>query len=400
MPRRGYRGPPPIRFYTPKELRRQPNRQVRQSIRAQQAPIITAQKLADQRAEAARRAMQGFGLAGASILKDAAPMAGDAYRQASEAESRLASGFAGDTAQRVRETVAAQQAQIDRLARGGQITAPPIEARQNAMYAGEGFIPAASNEAQAANAISYAAQQPSIQEGRTLQAIQGNIAQQAQDDQQYTQAMLDLAAKEPELRSQIMHELQQNELAKRQAWVQEQAQQMVQQRFRVTSGQAQQRINLERRGQNIQARETNARLQLSRANLRLAQARDRRAVRDALVQGHRIDSAASHAAGYLIDRNGNPILNKQGKRIPVHSSSGGGGTNTGPGSTAWKQAYRYAQETYVQPNIEGTTTPDPTWTATPYPRMVRYLVGSYGLTRGQARKLLRGMGIKPNTKRG
>lgn len=390
--------PPPYKFYGPKALARQANRQVRQSIAAQQAPIKTAQALADARAAAAQKAIQGFGLAGASILRDAAPLAGDAYRQAGQAESTMAAGFAGQTAQDVRNTVAQQQAMIDRLAPGGQMQAPNTEGMQNALYEGSGFIPGSSNEQQAANAITAASAQPGIQEGRTLQAVQGSVAQQAQDDQQYVQDMLDLAKQEPQLRTQIMQQLQANELAKRNAYVQQQAQNMVNRRFNVSAGQAQQRINIERQ-------QGNARIALSKANLRLSQSRDRQAVRQALIQGHRIDSSASHARGYLVDRNGNPILGKGGKHIPVHeaSGSGSGGANTGPGSTSYKEAYRHATSSYIDPGLgtdgNGHKIPDPTFTRPPFPHMVSQLVNGYGLTRGQARKLLIGMGIKPNGKR-
>jgi len=386
-------GPPPIKFYTPRQLRQQTNQQVRQTIRAQQAPIVSAQKLADQRATAARAAMQGFGLAGAAILKGAAPQAGDAYRQAAAEESGMANAFAGSTAQAMQQDVANRQALIDRLAPGGQMVGQPNpQAVQNSMYLAHGFDPGASNEALAANAINLASDQPGIQVGRTQEQMQGSIVQQAQDDQQYTKQMLDLAATVPQLRTQIMQQLQANEMAKRSAWIQQQAQNSL-------TGYR----NAQVRQSNARIQQGNARIALQAANLRLSQAKDRQAVRQQLRTGKRIDSAASHAAGYLIDRNGDPMLNGKGQRIPVYSSSGGGagaGSKTGPGSTSWKEAYRYAQSTYIQPMITGTNTPDPTWKATPYPRMIRYLRGSYGLTRGQAVRLLRGMGIKRTTKRG
>jgi len=388
-------GPPAFKWYTPRQLNRQAGRIARQSIKASQAPIISAQKLADARAAAARQAMQGFGLAGASILKDAAPLAGQAYQQAAQAQASLAQGFSGDVAQRVRNTVGQEQALVDKFAPGGQVAAPNVQGMQNALYAGTGYIPGVSNEGMAASQIATSALQPSIQEGRTTEAMRGSEISQAADDQQYTQQMLDLAAKQPELRTQILQQLQQNELAKRNAWLQQQAQASL-------IGSRQASINQGNRRLNMEERQGNARIALQAAGLRLQQARDRQSVRQALVQGHRIDSSASHAAGYLIDRNGNPILNGRGQRIPVQSGAGGagGGAKTGPGSTSWKEAYRYAQSNYIQPDIMGTNTPDPTWKATPYPRMVRYLIGSYGLSRGQARRLLRGMGIKPNTKRG
>jgi len=392
------RRPPPIRFFTPKQLRQQANAQVQASIKAQQAPIISAQQAADARARAAQAAIAGFGTAAAGILKDTAPMAGQAFRDAATAEGGLAAGYSGQAAHDVQAQVDANQAMIDRLAPGGQGAGPDVQGMQNAMYAQGGYIPGASNEAQAANAITQAAAQPGISLAGTQETLTAAQAQQATDDQQYVKDMLDLAAQEPQLRQQIMQQLQQNEMAKRSAWVQQQAQQMVNQRFNVSSRQAQQRINIEQRRMRIAEQQGNARLALEAGNLRLSQARQRQSVRQALINGQRIDSSASHAAGYLIDRNGNPILDRSGKRIAVQSaSSGRGGAKTGPGSTSWKEAYRYAQHTYAQQNIAGV--PDPTWKQPPMPKMVTYLSGAYGLTRGQARKLLIGMGFKANGKR-
>jgi hypothetical protein len=388
--------PPPIRFYGPKALGRQANRIVRQSIQAEQAPIKTAQQMAASRALAQQQMIAGFGKAAMGILAQQAPLAGQAYRQAATAEGQLAGGLSQGAAQAVRQRVDASQALIDRLAPGGAMAPGSTDPTglADTLYTQGAMIPGAANEQHAAAAITAASAMPGIEAGMTQQAIQSAQTKAAADDQQYTQQMLDLAAKEPQLRSQIMQQLQSNEMAKRSAWVQEQAQNMVQQRFNVSSRQAQQRINIEQR-------QGNARLALSAANLRLSQARDRQAVRQALIQGHRIDASASHAAGYLIDHNGNPIVGRGGKRIPVYASSGGaggGGNKTGPGSTSWKEAYRYATSTYVQPNI-APGTPDPTFTRPPFPKMVTHLVGAYGLSRGQARKLLVGMGIRPNGKR-
>jgi len=392
--------PPPIRFYTPKQLRGQANKQVRASIAAQQAPIVSAQKLADARATAAQQAMLEFGQTAAGMLKDTGSRIGEGYRTAGLAQGQLAQGFSGQAAQAVQEQVDRSQAIINQQAPGGQLAAPDVQGMQNTMYAEGGYIPGSSLEEQAAAANRWGAEQPGIQLAATREDVGQAQRQQVVDDQQYVQQMLDLAAQEPQLRSQIMQQLQANELAKRSAWVQQQAQNMVQQRFNVSSRQAQQRINIEQQRANIYARQGQARLYLQAQNLKLAQARDARAVRQALIQGHRIDSAASGRAGYLIDRNGDAILNKQGKHIPIYQTggSGAGGSKTGPGSTSWKEAYRYAQKTYIRQNI-APNTPDPLFHRPPFPKMVTYLAGSYGLTRGQARKLLVGMGIKPNGKR-
>jgi hypothetical protein len=413
-----------MRFYNPRQLARQANRQVRASIQAQQAPIKTAQAQADQRAAAAQEALKGFGLAAAGILAKSAPLAGQAYQQAAAEESQLAGGYSQQAAQAVQQHVASSQALIDQLAPGGAATSPNTSGMADALYAQGGYIPGAANEQQAAIAITHASEQPGISAGQTQQDLVQAQAKQAIDDQQYTQQMLDLAASKPELRSQIMQQLQQNEMAKRAAWVQEQAQQSL-------TGYRGAELGLSQRRINVAERQGNARLALSAADLKLREAADQRAVRQALIQGHRIDSSASHAAGYLIDRNGNPILGKGGKQIPVQSSSGSSGSNAGVGSSGYHQAvravhtllvpapvpnaggknpyagsYKYlakpGQGTFVQGY--GWYTNDAKQAVTQpkyaFPRAVVYLANAYGISRKAARKaLVLGGYPKPNGQR-
>jgi hypothetical protein len=400
--------PPPIRFYNPRQLRQQANRIVRSSIAAEQAPIKTAQALAASRALQQQQMIAGFGRAAMGILAQSAPMAGQAYKDAATAEGQLAGGLSQGAAAAVQQRTQASQAMIDRLAPGGALAPGSTNPTglSDTLYTQGALIPGAASEQRAAAAITQASEQPGIFAGQTENDIIKAQAKAAADDQQYTQSLLDLAAKEPALRQQIMDELQKNEMSKRSAWVQEQAQAALTGYRGAEIQQGQQRLNQSARRIAIAERQGNARIALQAANLRLAQARDRQSVRQALIQGQRIDSSASHAAGYLIDRNGDPILGKGGNRIPVHTSSGGGakGVNTGPGSTAWKEAYRYAHSNYLPQYITPPSgnTPgvlDPTWSQPKFPRMQSYLMQAYGLNRAQARKLLVGLGIKPNGKR-
>ena len=433
---RGF-APPPIHFLNQRQMNRQANRQTRQSIKLQQAPIVTAQAAADARAVAAQKAMQGFGLAAAGILKDSAGQVPQVYRDIAKEQAGLAGGFSKQAGDQVRGEVASSQALIDRLAPGGAAAAPNVQGMQDAAYAQGGYIPGAANEQQAAIANRYALEQPGIQVSRTQQQIEGAQAQQGIDDEQYVKQMMDIAAQEPQLRTQIMQQLQQNELAKRSAYIQQQAQSLVQQRFGTTSRQAQQRIN-------IAQRQGNARIALEAANLRLSQARDRQSVRQALKAGHRIDASASHAAGYLIDHNGDPITGKGGKRIPVHEagggSGGGAGGGYGVGSTHYGEAVRsvdniiptpranpqyfagssntpdaptIAYKYYARPGkgvqvpgsgwytnkaSEAAVTPAKAGVAT-FADGVNYLMNSYGLRRGAARKALIAGGWKPTGQR-
>ena len=427
--------PPPFKFYGPKALGRQANRQVAASIKAQQAPIKTAQAAADARAAAAQQAIQGFGLAAAGILRDSAARIPQVYRDTATAESGLAAGFSQQAGDAVRNQVATNQATIDRLAPGGQETAPNVQGMQDALYAGGGYIPGASNEAQAAAQETYGLEQPAIQVSQTQQDLMSAQAKQATDDQTYVQQMMTLAAQEPQLRTQIMQQLQANEMAKRSAYIQQQAQQLVNQRFGVTSRQAQERINVSRQ-------QGNARLALSAANLRLSQSRQNLAVKKFLQQGGTIDASASHAAGYLIDHNGDPIMDKSGKRIPV-ASTGSGRTASGAygvGSTKYGEAVRSVNSLIPTPRANpnyfagspntpdaptigykyfarpgvGTLVPGSGWftnkpseaAATPkragvstFADGVNFLMNSYGLARPAARRALVAGGWKPTGQR-
>ena len=390
--------PPRYVFYTPKQLNRQANRQVRQSIRAAQAPIVSAQKLADARAAAARESLKGFTLAGAEIMKDAAPLAGQAYAQAGRAESSMAGAFAGSTADAIRADVARRQGLIDQFAHGGQLAPVDATGRQNTLAAG-GFDAGVSNEQLAGQQIAYAGEQPAYEIGRGQQAIVGNIHEQEQADQQYVQQMLDLAAKASELRTQILHDLQANELAKRNSWMQWQAQQALTGSRLVSQRQAQQRINIERQ-------------------------RYRQAVNEAKRQGRRVDATNSYALGYLVDREGRPILDRNGNRIKPQPRSSSG--SPGVGGSGYKQAVRavhslstpkpaqglYAgQYKYMAQPGKGTFiqgygwyTNDKNQAATTskynYGQAVTYLMNAYSINRKAAVKALTLGGWKRPSKKG
>jgi len=73
---------------------------------------------------------------------------------------------------------------------------------------------------------------------------------------------------------------------------------------------------------------------------------------DAIVQGRRIDSSASRAAGYLIDKSGRPILNKAGKRIPIASSSSSSSSSSAAAKKAYQKAVEEARSMYEDSTIK------------------------------------------------
>lgn len=368
-----------------KPVVRAANRMVKSQIAAARKPI-----LADQ--AAARAALQGYGIAAGQLMKGIGPADQQAYSQAAAEESGLASGFAGQTAQDVRNAQTAGQQFQNQMAKGAasQEQVNPADL-QNALYDQAGYIPGSSLESQGAAAAAWGNAQPAIQASHT----EGDITA---SDANYAKQLLAIASQEPALRNQILHQLYGDQL-------QGEAQGLVNAKFglqqRVDNANIARGKALTRQGQ-ARLRQDQVRLNYQGQSLALRSQSQKLAVQKYLRQGNTIDPSASRAAGHLVDGNGKPILDKKGKPIPYatysSSSTGKGGKNTGPGSTSYKEAYRYASShyktQYISPGVA-----DPTQTRPPFHQMVSYLVSGYGVTRQQARKMLVGMGVKPDGKR-
>ena len=367
-----------------KNIAKTANRMAKNQIAAARKPI-----LADQ--EAARAALQGYGLAAGHLLQGIGPADQKAYEQAAQEESALAGGFAGQAADQVRQAQQGGQGFADQIGLKGADSQEQVkpEDLHNALYDLGGYIPGSSLESQGAAAAAWGNAQPAIQTART----EGDITQ---SDSNYAKQLLSIASQEPQLRQSLLHQLYGDAL-------QGQAQNLVNAKFgeqvRVDNANIARGKALTRQGE-ARIKQGQVRLKIEGQNLVLRQQSQKLAVQKYLREGHTIDPSASRAAGYLVDGDGNPITTKNGKKIPyqTYSGTGKGGKNTGPGSTAYKDAYRYAashyKTEYVAPGV-----PDPTQTRPPFAKMVNYLVSGYGVTRGQARKILISQGIKPDGKR-
>ena len=360
-----------------KNLVKVANRMTKAQINAARKPV-----LADQ--QAARAALQGYGIAAGKLMQGIGPADQQAYEQAASEQAGLASGFSGQAAGQVAD---AQQAGSDfssKIGLNGVDSQQQVNPQdlQNALYDQAGYIPGSSLESQGAAAGAWGNAQPAIQASHT----EGDLVS---SDANYAKQLLSIAAQEPQLRGQILSQLYKDQLSG-------QAQGLINAKFgeqvRVDNAHIARDQALTRQGQ--------IRLNISGQSLVLRQQSQKLAVQKYIRQGNTIDASASRAAGYLVDGAGNPITTKNGKKIPyqTYSGTGSGGKNTGPGSTAYKDAYRYAAQhfsvKYISPGVA-----DPTQTLPSFVKMQRYLVKGYGVTRGQARKILIANGVKPDGKR-
>lgn len=139
------------------------------------------------------------------------------------------------------------------------------------------------------------------------------------------------------------------------------------------------------------------------ARVKAADAAVKAAAKKQEIEYGRIDSAASRATGFLIDRAGRPILDKSGKPIPVAKTAGTKQSGLTPyqATRAYEKASNlaetlfYGYRTVGDKRVPATQAPDfdpnnsATWGtgSAQYPQAMQRLLGT-GISRAQARAIL------------
>lgn len=381
---------------TQKQLNRRANQQAAAALKASQAPILQQQQIADQRAAAARQAMQAVGAAGASILQPVGDRNAAAYDQATKETANLVGGLTGQLGAHMAADQAAASDFRSKMAPGSasQEQVNP-ENVQNATYDLGAVIPGSSLAEQGAAATAYGNEMPAIPLSTAANQEAASVGQQGLDDQQYADQLLQLAQQEPQVRAQILDQLYQTEASKANALTQQQAQNLYAAEFGQKTAYDNAQIGLAQQ----RVKQTGVRLQLQQQGLRLRSQSQALAVKKANIDWSRIDSSASKATGYLMTKGGQYVTDKNGKKIPVAVSSTAKSPKfTGPGSTAYRSAYSYASSHFM-PKYIAPGVVDPTQVRPSFVQMQSHLVNAYGVSRAQARKILVGLGIKPDGKR-
>lgn len=366
-------------------------------------------------AEAA--ALAAAGEAGARILRESADVAQAPYQQASAATQQLAGGFSGAMTDRL---TAAQVAAAEFAKTQGvpAYTSPvDIQASGDAAYSQGTYIPGSALQKGGADAAASANRMVGVQALSTQADVRGRVKQT--DDE-----LIELASKRPELRQQVMDELFQREREKFQASTQRDAQQLYREQFGLEKVKTRADI-----AHDVRADKTAAeRARISNKNYQLAVKRHALAVKKAEKEGHGVDAAASKGLGKLVDDEGQPILDKNGKEIPFKT---GGAGKVPPGVKAYRQAVPEARQIRGEPveNDSRTRSTPGRYIAKPgakgvFPGMgglpattndpnkaerdsefgsfneaQAYIMEAYGLNKAQARRALVAAGWKPDGQR-
>lgn len=293
----------PFAPLTPKQI----NTQVDQRVQAAFGPqeqLIKSQ--ADQRratAEAAAKAL-------ADLQAAIGPGIEGAFRSGADQIAGLGAGYAGAARQALEGDAATLQTGLQANARG----ALPPETLQailseaaptktaDTIYGLGGSLPA---QGMIREGLAFGAQ-GRLLPGQTLARGQEEVFQAGADE---SKALLELAAKRPEYREQVIDALYKLELDKLNARI------------------AQSELGIKTRAQKLYERQFGETVRSNKADESIRRqslanqiANHELAVAKAQAQGLEVNASASKSLGYLVDQYGNPIKDKHGKRIPIKDS--------------------------------------------------------------------------------
>jgi hypothetical protein len=395
----------------------------------EKAEIERQRALAAARAERDRMALTGLASAAAQMQQGIGPGIQGAYGAAAGQVGDLAKGFTGALADRMgagqEASVAAAQAQ------GAPVGAlgPNVDAQRDVMYGLGGYIPGADLARQGAAAATWGQGLPSI----TAAALSGDFRramhEAAAQDDEYAQQLIQHAAKFPAERDRALEELRGYELEKKKfAFDQQQATR--------EHGLNVRQVGIQERAQGLYEKQFGEEVRSTRVKEKLAAhelilegqklALDRKEyvadVKNAAKKGRQIDASASKVYGFIVDKQGNFVLDKKGRKIKVKAakgSSSGTQEERNPYGAAVEAAKTLRGEPLEAPSdklppprgqyiarqgIRGVF-PDGT---TNNPALARrdadmtfaeaqgYLQARYGLSRAKARQALVASGWKPD----
>jgi hypothetical protein len=309
------------------------------------------------------------------------------YTQAEKEIQGITSGYT----QAMKDKMTAEQAKEADFAKsqGAPATPPAVDAGALAdtLYHGGAGIPGSSLVSQGATAATLAASQPAILASGSIQAVKSAAAEGEQ-------SLLDLAAKRPELRTQILDELYKREDAKfsnrlqgRQVKVQEDAQKLYKSQFDET-------------GRHHRATETAAekRYRLAsakaEADYKLKVSKYQTDLDKAAAEGRQPDAALSGKYGYIVDKNGRPILGPRGNRINVAKTPAQkAAAKKKPAGTAdERHPYQAATKGAAKDLADNKASSSGGRT---FKEEVTYLMSAHGLSRKRARQAAIAAGWKP-----
>ncbi len=448
-PGRGYwagpkKGPRPVNPLAPlstRQLNTQAGQQATAGLAPERAEIERQRAIAAGRAKADQAAMLGLGVVTAEMQRGLVPGVQGAYSNAAAQTGQLAQGFSSGVQERL--AAGQQESQAFAASQGqdvGQI-GPNTGDVKDVLYGLGGFIPGSSLAAQGAAAGAHAAAIPAI----TALALKGDYQRalfeaRSQDDE-FAQQMIQVATKYPGLRNQALEALRKHEMDKRgarldqrQQTVQERAQRLLERQFNEDTRAGMVDERLDRDKFTTDTKLAKRQLTIDKQQLQLDTKEAKADLQQSIAEGRQVDASASKVLGYIVDKQGREVLDKNGRRIPVKEATSrgkGGRGGTAEERNPYRAAVQAASVLRGDPELapefittNGRTRPPrgkymtrrgvkggfPDGTTKDAARAqfnsqysfveaLSFLAGRYGIPRAQARKALISSGWKPDGKR-
>ena len=315
-----------LQFETPAQIEARANRMTASQIAAQKGLVVDEAKRAQDDALRRMNAMSAAGRAAANLNQGLFSSVGGEFNRGAQELANMGTGVVGNAVAGTDANVAATNEALARVGAPGiqpGVMAGPAQAGVTAFrYSG---LPAQALAEQGQAAQFGLAGMVGAQNLRATQEAEAASAQAGHEIQQNRAAALaEIARGRPQVAAKILEDLQ------------------AAQRQQTALGMS---LLEARRGalqtgfeQGITKQTTAQDIKVSNAQIKAAEQKIKDDAKAAGIEGSRIDASASRVAGILIDRNGNPILGKNGQPIPVAKTAGG--TNAA-GLTPLQQQKQY-----------------------------------------------------------
>jgi hypothetical protein len=332
----------PMAALTPAQIDANAGKLAQSVIDPQKAEIDRQRGIAQQRAKSDYAAITGFQTAAAGLMAQLGPEAQAAYERAANTEGQLGQGLATGAANDVAAGVASDKAFMDLHGQSGG-PGPDTAALHDTLYSLNGRIPGDTFAEQGANAAKWGLAQAPIALNAGREELDARMYAARQEDDQYAQQLIQLAATYPAEKEKALQQLNQYELDKA--------------NYRLNQWQTHQQIAISKRSELAQEKAAGLtadyhkqEMKYKFASLKFQSHKAMAAAKAATAKGKTIDVQASKLLGHIVYKDGT-----EDKTIKVAQS----GTNTPGGITAAKKvaaktkavtgAYEYATKLLGDP---------------------------------------------------
>lgn len=322
-PRPGVAAPPPpsdpYAALTAAQVDTRAGALAQSQIDPQTAEVQRQADLARAREEALYKARSGFGLAAGELLKGIDYQA--PYSGAAGDIGGLAKGFSDAAAARL----ASVESQNEDFARSqGQdytSTAKP-DALQGTLYDLNGYIPGSNLAEQGAHAAEWGNAQPGIEIAQTRVDLDSLAAKAKAEQDDYATQLINIAKQFPQLKGQALQQLQQYEIDKA-------TYRLNRSNSAADNARQDRALHDNEIAAGIKNQQTKEEFRYKWASLKVQSQKAQQAITNASNAGRQIDANGSKVRGFVVDKNGDFVLDENGQRIPVaKSASGSGGSLT------------------------------------------------------------------------